>query len=116
MFCRGDLERQTKEAFFNRLKSEYQVMEVHKKDDPTVGTTDCCQPFASVRRTRRTTGVIDELTMPRRIHLLLHAQATEITEITAIMPQFHHQRCLVKTDIDMIITTQIGMCPYVLCR
>ena len=40
MFRRGDLERQTKEAFFNGLKLEYQAMVVHKKDDPTVGTTD----------------------------------------------------------------------------
>ena len=40
MFCRGDLERQMKEAFFNGLKPEYQAMVVHKKDDPTVGTTD----------------------------------------------------------------------------
>ena len=40
MFRRGDLECQTKEAFFNGLKPEYQVMVVHKKDDPTVGTTD----------------------------------------------------------------------------
>ena len=40
MFRQGDLERQTKEAFFNGLKPEYQVMVVHKKDDPTVGTTD----------------------------------------------------------------------------
>ena len=40
MFRRGDLERQTKEAFFNGLKPEYQVMVVHKRDDPTVGTTD----------------------------------------------------------------------------
>ena len=39
MFRRGDLERQTKEAFFNGLKSEYQAMVVHK-DDPTVGTTN----------------------------------------------------------------------------
>ena len=40
MFRRGDLERQTKEAFFNGLKPKYQAMVVHKKDDPTVGTTD----------------------------------------------------------------------------
>ena len=40
MFRRGDLERQTKEAFFNGLKPEYQAMVVHKKDDPTVGMTD----------------------------------------------------------------------------
>ena len=40
MFRRGDLERQMKEAFFNGLKPEYQAMVVHKKDDPTVGTTD----------------------------------------------------------------------------
>ena len=40
MFHRGDLERQAKEAFFNGLKPEYQAMVVHKKDDPTVGTTD----------------------------------------------------------------------------
>ena len=40
MFQRGDLERQIKEAFFNGLKPEYQAMVVHKRDDPTVGTTD----------------------------------------------------------------------------
>ena len=40
MFRRGDLECQTKEAFFNGLKPEYQVMVVHKKDDPTIGTAD----------------------------------------------------------------------------
>ena len=40
MFRRGDLERQTKEAFFNGLKPEYQAMVIHKRDDPTVGTTD----------------------------------------------------------------------------
>ena len=40
MFHQGDLERQTKEAFFNGIKPEYQAMVVHKKDDPTVGTTD----------------------------------------------------------------------------
>ena len=40
MFRRGDLERQTKEAFFNGLKSEYQAMVVHKRDDPTISITD----------------------------------------------------------------------------
>ena len=40
MFHRGDLKRQMKEAFFNGLKPEYQAMVVHKKDDPTIGTTD----------------------------------------------------------------------------
>ena len=40
MFRRGNLECQMKEAFFNGLKLEYQAMVVHKKDDPTVGTTD----------------------------------------------------------------------------
>ena len=39
MFRRDDLECQTKEAFFNGLKPEYQAMVVHKRDDPTVGTT-----------------------------------------------------------------------------
>ena len=34
MFRRGDLECQTKEAFFNGLKPEYQVMVVHKKTTP----------------------------------------------------------------------------------
>ena len=33
MFRKGDLERQTKEAFFNGLKSECQAMVVHKRDD-----------------------------------------------------------------------------------
>ena len=40
MFCKGDLECQTKEAFFNGLKSEYQAMVVHKRDDPTISITD----------------------------------------------------------------------------
>ena len=60
MFRRGDLERQTKEAFFNGLKPKYQVMVVHKKDDPTVGTTDllsaireCDENQENNRRNRR---------------------------------------------------------------
>ena len=60
MFHRGDLERQTKEAFFNGLKPEYQAMVVHKKDDPTVGTTDllsavceCEENQENNRRNRR---------------------------------------------------------------
>ena len=40
MFRKGDLERQTKEAFFNGLKSEYQAMVVHKRDNPTISITD----------------------------------------------------------------------------
>ena len=40
MFRKGDLERQTKEAFFNSLRSEYQAMVMHKRDDLTIGTTD----------------------------------------------------------------------------
>ena len=40
MFRKGNLECQMKEAFFNGLKPEYQVMVVHKKDNPTVGMTD----------------------------------------------------------------------------
>ena len=40
MFRHGDLERQTKEAFFNGLRPEYQAMVVHKRDDPRIGTTD----------------------------------------------------------------------------
>ena len=40
MFCKGNLERQMKEAFFNGLKSEYQAMVMYKRDDPTVGMTD----------------------------------------------------------------------------
>ena len=60
MFRRGDLECQTKEAFFNGLKPEYQAMVVHKKDDPTVGTTDllsavreCEENQENNRRNRR---------------------------------------------------------------
>ena len=60
MFRKGDLERQTKEAFFNGLRSEYQVMVVHKRDDPTVGTTDllsavheCEENQENNRRNRR---------------------------------------------------------------
>ena len=40
MFRQGDLERQTKEAFFNGLRPEYQAMVVHKRDNPRIGTTD----------------------------------------------------------------------------
>ena len=40
MFRKGDLERQTKEAFFNGLKSKYQAMVMHKRDDPTISITD----------------------------------------------------------------------------
>ena len=40
MFRQGDLERQMKEAFFNRLWLEYQAMVVHKRDNPRIGTTD----------------------------------------------------------------------------
>ena len=40
MFCKGDLERQTKEAFFNGLKSKYQAMVMHKRDDPTISITN----------------------------------------------------------------------------
>ena len=60
MFRRGDLERQTKEAFFNGLRAEYQAMVVHKRDDPTVGTTDllsavreCEENQENNRRNRR---------------------------------------------------------------
>ena len=60
MFCKGDLERQTKEAFFNGLKSEYQAMVVHKRDDPTIGITDllsavreCEENQENNRRNRR---------------------------------------------------------------
>ena len=60
MFRQGDLECQMKEAFFNGLKPEYQVMVVHKKDDPTVGTTDllsavceCEENQENNRRNRR---------------------------------------------------------------
>ena len=60
MFRRGDLERQMKEAFFNGLKPEYQVMVVHKKDDPTVGMTnllsavhECEENQENNRRNRR---------------------------------------------------------------
>ena len=60
MFRQGDLECQTKEAFFNGLKPEYQAMVVHKKDDPTVGTTDllsavheCEENQENNRRNRR---------------------------------------------------------------
>ena len=60
MFRRGNLEHQTKEAFFNGLKPEYQTMVVHKKDDPTVDTTDllsavreCEENQENNRRNRR---------------------------------------------------------------
>ena len=60
MFRKGDLERQTKEAFFNDLKSEYQAMVMHKRDDPTIGITDllsavreCEENQENNRRNRR---------------------------------------------------------------
>ena len=39
MFRAGDLERHTKEAFFNGLHPEYQAMVVHKHDNPDVTIT-----------------------------------------------------------------------------
>ena len=39
MFRAGDLERHTKEAFFNGLRPEYQAMVVHKWDNPGVTIT-----------------------------------------------------------------------------
>ena len=36
MFRPGNLERQAKEAFFNRLCPEFQSMVVHKRNDPSV--------------------------------------------------------------------------------
>ena len=60
MFRKGDLEHQTKEAFFNGLKSEYQAMVVHKRDDPTISITDllsavreCEENQENNRRNRR---------------------------------------------------------------
>ena len=60
MFRKGDLERQTKEAFFNGLRSEYQAMVMHKRDDPMIGTTDllsavreCEENQENNRRNRR---------------------------------------------------------------
>ena len=60
MFRKGDLERQTKEAFFNGLRPEYQAMVVHKRDDPMVGITDllsavreCEENQENNRRNRR---------------------------------------------------------------
>ena len=60
MFRRGDLERQTKNAFFNGLQPEYQAMVVHKRDDPRIGTTDllsavreCEENKENNRRSRR---------------------------------------------------------------
>ena len=40
MFRKGDLERQTKEAFFNGLKSEYQAMVMLYSDNPTISITE----------------------------------------------------------------------------
>ena len=39
MFRPSDLEHQAKEAFFNGLHPEFQPMEVHKRDDPSVSIT-----------------------------------------------------------------------------
>ena len=36
IFRPGDLECQAKEAFFNGLRPEFQLMVVHKRDDPSV--------------------------------------------------------------------------------
>ena len=109
MFRRGDLECQMKEAFFNGLKPEYQVMVVHKKDDPTIGTTDLlsavreCEENEENQENNRRNG---ELTTSSRIRLLLHAPVIGTT--TAIMPELPHQRHQVRTDTNMIIAMQIG--------
>ena len=46
MFRPGDLEHQAKDAFFNGLHPEYQLMVVHKQDDPRVNIT---QLLAAIR-------------------------------------------------------------------
>ena len=60
MFRKGDLERQTKEAFFNGLKSEYQAIVVHRREDPTISITnllsavrECEENQENNRRNRR---------------------------------------------------------------
>ena len=89
MFCKGDLEHQTKEAFFNGLRSEYQAMVVHKRDDPMVGTTTCCPLSESVRKTRKITGETAELSMQRRIRLHTHVLPIEMTRM---QERCHHRR------------------------
>ena len=39
MFRPGDLEYRAKNAFFNRLRPEYQAMVIHKRDDPQTSIT-----------------------------------------------------------------------------
>ena len=40
MFRPGDLERQTKDDFFNGLRPEYQAMVVHHRDNPHTNITE----------------------------------------------------------------------------
>ena len=54
MFRKGDLERQTKEAFFNCLRLEYQAMVVHKRNDPTVGITDLLSAVRECKENQET--------------------------------------------------------------
>ena len=60
MFRPGDLERQTKDAFFNGLRPEYQAMVVHRWDDPHTSITElltavreCEENQENTRRTQR---------------------------------------------------------------
>ena len=116
MFCRGDLECQTKEAFCNGLKPKYQVMVVHKKDDPTVGTTDLLSAIRECEENQENNRHNRRADYAKTYPPSTSHPATGITEITTIMAKFCHQHHLVQTDTDMIIATQIGMCPYVLHR
>ena len=45
MFRPGDLECQAKEAFFNGLLPEFQLMVVHKRDDPSVSITKYAKAY-----------------------------------------------------------------------
>ena len=112
MFRRGDLECQTKEAFFNGLKPEYQVTVVHKKDDPTVGTTDLLSAVRKCEENQENNRRNRQADYAKRYPPSTSRPAIEIT--TAIMSEFRHQRLQVQTDTDMIIATQIGTCPCVL--
>ena len=81
MFRPGDLEHQAKEAFFNGLCPEFQLMVVHKRTTPAWASLSYLSPWGNARRIRRTINVIDRQNMPRHTRHPRLGMTTIVTEI-----------------------------------
>ena len=130
MFRKGDLERQTKEAFFNGLKSEYQAMVMHKRDDPTIGITDllsalreCEENEENKRRNRRadyakvyppshSRPAYRDDRNARAVHSLLHHKVPIAIEVTTVAWTEMCQSMLPKWNRGTTIITRTMVTTY----